>query len=178
MRRPHRGIVHSIIAVTLTSCATGRPPVFGRPIEITPTTGQEASNRGELLAVGESGLWLLEAKGVREIPFAEIQRVRVGLHGLNGRTAWTWAGAGAIGTIGALAVACSEVEGNSCGPLALLAIPWALVGIPSAASLEKSSRVFLRPEDRDALAPYARFPQGLPEGVDPQSLAGRPKRAK
>ena len=178
MTRHSRGMIHAMVAVTLTSCATARPPVFGRPIEITPTTGQEASARGELLAVGETGLWLLEAKGVREIPFAEIRRVRVGLHGLNGRTAGTWAGAGAVGTIGALAVACSQVEGTSCGPLALLAIPWALVGIPSASSLEKSSRVFVGPENREALVPYARFPQGLPEGLDPQSLAGRPSTTK
>ena len=179
MRRPKRRVVHTMIAVALTGCATARPPVFGRPIEVTPTMGHEDSvARGELLAVGETGVWVLESNRVREIPFAEIQKVRVVLHGLNGRMATTWAGAGAVGTIGALAVACSEVEGTSCGPLALLAIPWALVGIPSAASLEKSSRVFLGPDNREALVPYARFPQGLPEGLDPRSLAVRPASKK
>lgn len=178
MRRPGRGIVHATIAMILTSCATGRPPVFGRPIEITPTAGHEASARGELLAVSETGVWLLEAKGAREIPFAEIQRVRVGLHGLDGRTAGTWATAGTVGTIAALTIACSQVEGTSCGGVLLAALPWALVGVPSVASLERSSRVFFGPEDREALVPYARFPQGLPEGLDPQSLAVRPASKK
>lgn len=179
MRRFGKGIVHAMIAVILTGCATARPPVFGRPIEVTPTAGHEDSSaRGELLAVGEGGVWVLESRRVREIPFADIQKVRVGLHGLDGRAAGTWAGAGAVGTIGGLAIACSQVEGTSCGGLALLAIPWALVGIPSAASLEKSSRVFLSSENREALVPYARFPQGLPDGLDPQSLAVRPASTK
>lgn len=179
MRRASRGVAYATIAITLTGCATGRPPVFGRPIEVTPRTGHgNASARGELLAVGESGVWVLEASGAREIPFAEIERVRVGLHGLNGRVAGTWAGVGAAGTIGALAAACSRVEGTNCAGVLLLAIPWALVGIPSASSLEKSSRVFVGPENREALVPYARFPQGLPEGLDPQSLAFRPPKAK
>jgi hypothetical protein len=180
MTRSSRGLAHVMIAATLTACATARPPVFGRPIEVTLTTGREdASTRGELLAVGESGVWVLGANGVREIPFAEIQRVRVGLHGLNGRAAGTWAGGAAVGTIGALAVACSQVEGTNCGGVLLLtAIPWALVGIPSVASLERSSRVFVGSEYREALVPYARFPQGLPEGLDPQSLAVRPRSTK
>jgi hypothetical protein len=179
MRRASRGVACATIAITLAGCATATLPVFGRPIEVTPRTGHgNASARGELLAVGESGVWVLEASGAREIPFAEIERVRVGLHGLNGRVAGTWAGTGAVGTIGALAVACAQVEGTSCGGVLLFAIPWALVGIPSAASLEKSSRVFVGPENREALAPYARFPQGLPEGLDPQSLAFRPVTKK
>lgn len=171
MRGSSRKVGLVALAVTLTSCATAGVSVRGRPIEVSPKASHpDAAAKGELLAVGENGIWILEANRVREIPFGDVQLVRVVLHGLNGKVAGGWALAGAVVTVTALGLACSRVEDANCAGVAVFALPWAAGGIPAAKSLEKSSRVLVGPGDFTALTPYARFPQGLPEGLDPQRL--------
>jgi len=58
---------------------------------------------------------------------------------------------------GALSVAC-------------LSDPKSCFGSCPAFYLEKSSRVLVRGPDFNSLRPYARYPQGLPEGLDPALL--------
>ncbi len=178
VRRTQAGL--AALALALTDCATARVPLFGRSVEVKPVSGHgDSATKGELLAVGAEQLWVLEPTRVREVPFGEIGQVRVRLHGLDGGKAWTWTLAGAVLTGAALTAACASVEGdNNCGAaFALTAVPWGLFGGLSARSLEKSSRVLVRGPDFDALRPYARFPQGLPEGVDAALLVRKTKAA-
>ena len=170
------------LALALSGCATARVPLFGRPVEVKPTAGhKDEAAKGELLAVGPEQLWVLEPTRVREVPFGDVEQVRVRLHGFDGQKAGAWAVAGAVLTGAALAVACGKAESENCGAaFGLTMVPWALFGGPSALSLERSSRVLVRGPEFTALRPYARYPQGWPEGLDPALLLrktqGQPPR--
>jgi hypothetical protein len=168
-------VVAAVLILALSACATATPrlPVGGRAVELEPIgSGKGSSLKGELLAVGPERLWILGPDGVRGVPLAEVGQARVRLHGLDGRKAGLWAIVGGIVSGAALTLACASVEGNSnCGVmLGVAAIGWGLIGGPAAASLGKSSQLRVRGPDFEPLRPYARFPQGVPEGLDPAVL--------
>jgi len=75
---------------------------------------------------------------------------------------------GAVVTGAALTAACAAADSDSCGNAFGVTVGlWALLGAPSAHSLEKSSRLLVRGPDFTSLRAYARYPQGLPEGMNP-----------
>lgn len=167
-------VVSAVLALALSACATATPklPVGGRPVELKPTEGRKGPPlKGELLAVGPERLWILGPDGVRGVPAKEIEQARVRLHGLDGRKAGLWAIVGGLVTGAALAAACASAESDNCGAVfGVTALSWALIGGPSAVSLGRSSQLRVRGPDFEPLRSYARFPQGLPEGLDPTSL--------
>jgi hypothetical protein len=168
-------IVSCFLVLALTACATTRPraTVGGRTVEVQPTNEKDSSVKGELLAVGPEHVWVLARDGVRGVPFAEIEQVRVPLHGLGGGKSWGWTAIGALATGVALTAACAAADNDGCGKVFGITVgAWAALGVPSAASLEKSGRLFVHGPDFTPLRPYARFPQGLPEGLDPGSIHG------
>jgi hypothetical protein len=170
------GLGATLLAVE--GCATARTgvPVMGRTVEITPVHRDDGEDvallKGELLAVSTERLFVLSSSGVRVVRQEEIDRVRVKLHGFDGRKAGTWTLIGGLVTAGTLAGACSSVESaDSCGPVfGVAAAFWGLIGGAATLGLERSSRVFARGADLASLRPYARYPQGFPEGLDPGRL--------
>jgi hypothetical protein len=171
--RRGRSVLAVALSVAVAGCATVRPElaVGGRTVELRPTEPKGPAVSGELLAVGPERMLVLTPEGVRDIPAQAVQEVRVRRHGLDAAKAWMWVAIGAIGTGTALSAACSSAHGGNCGAvLGVTAAAWALVGGPAAASLSRSSRLSVKGPDFTALKPYARFPQGLPEGVAPASL--------
>ena len=176
----HRKLVAAVLCVAVSGCATAKPQLspMGRHVEVHLAAVSDAGAKGELMAVGPEQLWVLERDGVKELPLREIDLVRVQRHGLTGQRAKAWAGLGALTTGGALTGACASVEGNSgrgCVLLgAVVAVTWALIGWPSAASLGRSSELRVRKPSWNALRPYARFPQGVPEGLDLHTLHASP----
>lgn len=171
-----RKTVATALALCLAGCATTRPTVsvLGRNVDVRPSTKGDdlGAAKGELLAVGPEQLWVKEPSGVRELPLARIEQVRVKRHDWNGRRAWMWTVIGALATGGVLTASCASVEGNdSCaGVGAGVGLTWLLFGGLSAASLESSSVERVRAPHFESLKSYARFPQGLPEQVDPNGL--------
>ena len=162
-------MVVAALVVFLAGCATIRPKVsvLGRPVEVQP-----AAVKGELLAVGAEQLWIKERDEVREVPLAGIEQVKVKRHDLDGKRGWAWALIGAVVTGAVLTASCASVEDTSCGSVPLaVAGTWLALGGVSAASLERSSKLEVRGPNWEVLKPYARFPQGLPEELDPKSLA-------
>jgi hypothetical protein len=174
MRPVPRVVVLSLAALPL-GCATGQAKlqVLGRPVTVVSNAPEKEKVQGELLAVADGRLWLRADSGVREIPLAAIREVRVRRHGFGARQALTWAAVGGLVTGGALSLACASVEGNSnCGVVGLaVAGIWLAVGALSAPSMESSSAVRLPVPTSADLRPYARFPQGPPDGLDLPSLA-------
>ncbi len=170
-------IVAAALSVCLAGCATTRPAVsvLGRPVEIRPSNDRERA-KGELLAVGPTQLWVMERSGVREVPLANVDQVRVKRHEWNGKRAMIWALIGALVTGAALTASCTSVEGASCGSVApSVAGTWLVLGGLSAVSLDGSSALRVNGPRFEALRPYARFPQGLPEGLDPKALPPAPE---
>lgn len=178
MSRRGKTVQAIALSVAVHGCATSTPKlsVYGRPVEVLPTAGsQEPPAKGELIAVGPDRLWVLEPARVSEQTLSGIREVRVRRHGLNGRRGMQWALLGALVTGGALTLACASVEdADNCGVAFLgVAATWALIGGLSARSLESSSRLKIRAPDWEALKPYARFPQGIPEGLDLAELLSK-----
>jgi hypothetical protein len=168
----------SLAALAGAGCASRSPEVFGRAVTLVPQDGREPKTKGELLAVDAQKVWVRTSEGVREVDNGSIREIRVKRHGYTGGWARRWGLIGGLVSGVALSVACSSVEGNGssgCATIGLVSAGiWVSVGFLAAPGLEASSKVGLRPDERDRLRPYARFPAGLPKDVSPQSLAGGP----
>jgi hypothetical protein len=156
-------------------CATGRSvSVTGRRVEITPRAEADdpAKVKGELLAVDTVRIWVLGKEQLVTLPLGSVREVKVQRHGLTARRVGLWSVIGAVVTGGALAIACSSVEGNEgCGKIFLaVGATWGVVGALAAPALQSSSEIPIRHPKTEDLQPYARFPQGLPEGVSASDL--------
>jgi hypothetical protein len=170
MRSVTRSAAAVVLVVAVGGCATSRPrlSVLGREVEVVGRGAEPGRARGELIAVGPEQLWIRDAQGVAAHPLAGLRKVRVERHGLDGKKGLTWALIGALVTGGALTAACSSAEGSSdCGLVfPVVGLSWAVFGGLSALDLRRSSRLSVKDPDWDDLRPYARFPQGIPEGLD------------
>jgi hypothetical protein len=167
------------IGLVIAGCATSpyRRSVLGRAVEVDRTNGDTGGPvKGELLAVSPEKLWVMGPQAVRSVPRSEIREVRVRQHGLTGRKATHWLIIGALVSGTALTLSCSSVEGNeNCGKVLIpVLVSWGALGIPSAMGFAESSQLRVKPSSWETLRPYARFPQGLPNGVDPASLDQEP----
>jgi hypothetical protein len=176
-----RGLAWLLVVLLTTGCATsgGGVSIYGRQVTAVSAGAVEKSRvprEGELIAAEPARLWLLGKEQVFEIPLSSIEEVRVRRHGFTAGKAYLWTVLGAVVTGGALAGACSTVEGTSgCGSVfALVAGIWLGVGGLASAAMSRSSSTRIPRPKAEALSPYARFPQGLPEGFDPRSLRPSP----
>ena len=121
---------------------------------------------GELLAVGPDSLFVLLGTGAAGVPLTRVASARV---------AWFESGHGALTlwtVIGALST-------GSHGYLLGITLPvWVLGGTLATASQSKKPIVEYDPARSDprSLSPYARFPQGLPAGLDLGLLTSRRQR--
>jgi hypothetical protein len=171
---PRRTLAAVLALVFTTGCASAPKKLspYGRDVTVV-TTGAQGKVRGELLAVGQDRLWVRGKEGVTEVPLPEVKEIKVRRHGFGGQAAMTWALVGGLVTGGALGGACASVEdADNCGGVALVtAGAWLLVGALAAPAMESSSQEHLSHPVPDQVRPFARLPQGLPEGVDPASLA-------
>jgi hypothetical protein len=180
MRSTRLLAVLTALAVAAGGCATGRGAVspLGREVTAVPAakTPELQQVKGELLAVDQDRLWVREQGEVRELPLQALKEVRVRRHSFGRKAAMTWSLIGGLVTGVALAAACSSVEDTSgCGGLVPVSLGLFLgVGALSAPSLEDSSRILLRPPTSEALRPFSRLPQGLPEGINLRDLGRTP----
>ncbi|MCG6922454.1 MAG: hypothetical protein LJF15_15430 [Acidobacteria bacterium] len=172
MRRRPRVVATALVLALTTGCATSPTvPVFGRSVTVIPD-GEGLEVKGELLAVGPDRLWVQDDDELTEVPLPEVREVRVRRHPHGAGAAFRWAALGGLTTGGALAGACSSVEGaDNCGVVGLVVLgAWLLVGALAAPSMEASSRLDLWRPTPEALRPFARLPQGLPESLRPPAL--------
>lgn len=136
--------------------------VHGASVELRDEEGRRLG-RGELLAFARDTLWLLPSADELPVPYTAgtFDEVRVRAFGSAHTLTWSLIGWG-VTSIG-LAAACGNYGEGGCGGVpAAMAIPWGLIG-GLAVGLRESRRwrVMHQPSFRE-LAPYARFPQGLP----------------
>lgn len=173
------------MALTLGGCATATPrvSVVGHPVEVQLQATKDdprAPVKGELLAVSPEKVWVMGPHRVSPLPLREVEEVRIRRHALSGRRAGRWALLGAVVSGAVLTLACSSVDAdNACGKILIpVLLTWGAIGVPSVASLARSSQLHVEPSDWEALRRYARFPQGLPEGLDLETLAPSPRTPK
>lgn len=136
---------------------------LGATVRLSMSTG--GSQSGELLAARRDSLWLLKHQLIHGIALPDVSRVNVRGKGIGrgGILLWTVIGGGVTG--GALTAACSSVAEGCGGVFAGTMLAWAIVGGVAAVLTQSPHRwVDASPE---ALAPYSRFPQGLPPQFTP-----------
>jgi hypothetical protein len=150
------------------------PPaaVLGRTVTLAPV-GRGADVRGELLAASFDSVWVLEpmAPKVVAVSIKDIREARVQRHSMTPAKGFLWGiTVGAIAGAG-LSIACSQVS-DGCGSVFVGSLAaGALYGGLAAISFASSSRWRIEPVTPERLAPYARFPQGPPAGLDLARLA-------
>ena len=146
--------------------------VLGRTAKIK---GVRGGLEGELLSVSGDSLWVLSERGVLGLSLGELQGVDVRMHNWTRKRALTWNLVAGLGSATALTLACSSVDETSgCGGVFLSwSLAWGLIGGIAGAALAGGSHRRVLPS-RDALRPYVRYPQGLPNGARPTGGSTRP----
>jgi hypothetical protein len=170
-------VVLALVAALPSACATGEAvSARGRNVEITPRAEVEPRSKvqGELLAVDAGKIWVLGKERVVTVPIDAVQEVKVQRHSMTASRVALWSVLGTLVAGSALAIACSSVEGNNdCGKVFLaVGATFAVIGGIAAPTLGSSSATRLPQPRAENLQPFARFPQGLPEGVDTATLRG------
>jgi hypothetical protein len=138
--------------------------VFGSRVDLNIRTAPNLS--GELLAARGDSLWLLQVNGrVHTVFLADVLQAKVPHGGLTSGKVLLWTVVGSVLSGALLTTACNRVEGTDCSfVMPTVLISWGVVGGISAAI----SGSGMRSVNPGALAPYARFPQGLPDGFVPE----------
>ena len=172
MRVVVRACVASVVVVTMVSgCVTGRPRVspFGRTAWVLPNG--KAAVKGELIAVSADSVWLRSEAALQGWAMSEVQRVYVQTNDMTAGRALTWSAIGAVVTGVTLFAACESVNEGDCGQvLGVMALVWGVFGGTSAILLDQSSKRAVTPAQWEALRPYARFPQGVPDAQTWEAL--------
>jgi hypothetical protein len=134
---------------------------MGREAKVKLTTGEL---EGELLSVSGDSLWILSSGTLHGHPLGEVRELKVRMHNWGSGRALKWTLLGGLGSAVALTAACNSVEGTSgCGGvLVSWSLVWGLIGGLAGTGLASSSQKKINPSF-EALRPYVRYPQGLPE---------------
>jgi hypothetical protein len=137
-------------------------PVLGRTTEVTLEDGTKLD--GELIEATGSSMLLGTPSGYTQAELPRVTRVRIRQHDFTSGDALTWVGiAGAVAGAG-MTVACTQVEGTSCGGVfPVVALSFGFIGGIFALGITSSGWREL-PVEAEALRAYARFPQGAPPG--------------
>jgi hypothetical protein len=131
---------------------------LGSTVRVIMSDGARLS--GELLAAQRDSSWLLEGDVIRAISLDDVSRAQVRGRGMDSGRILLWSLIGGVVTGAALTSACSGVAEDCGGVFVASMLSWGLVG-GIAAGITQSPHRWVDPRP-EVLAPYARFPQGLP----------------
>ncbi len=152
----------------LPSPQEARREGYGGWLELTVREGARGSRTaaGELLAVSEEELVLLGDSGVTTVPTAAVR---------GGRLTGYRSSAGLVGSFAAL----GTLSTVSNGYFLVFTAPMWIFGGTIAAGTESTSPVIeVPPPHWLALAAWARFPQGIPPGLETGTLTPKPKHSR
>lgn len=150
----------------LPSPADAVSDVYGGWIEagVMQAGKEDSTNAGELIAVRADTLWILSDGG--HVVALATSAIR------NGRLVTYRSDAGSVAgftVVGVLATA-------SNGAFLLITAPlWIITGSVAASNESRAPLRDVPPLSWTDLSPYARFPQGLPSGIDLAEIRPKPK---
>ncbi len=163
-------------AVSCAACASNSAPrgwlpkpgeaqaaAYGGWIELTCQESAESRHTdGELIAVSADSVWVLnESQGV-VIPTITVQSGKLTAYAAQTGTLTTWTTVGTLATI------------SNGGFLIFTAPMWLIGGSLTVGGESRSPERKHPPLTWVQLAPFARFPQGMPEGIELTAL--QPKK--
>lgn len=141
----------------LPTPAVAQREAHGGWIKVDYTLGAAvATVEGELIAASTDSLHVLTADSLATVATSAVTSATLTTYDARLNTLNAWSVLGAVSTA-------------SHGVGLLLSLPmWIIVGTTATASASKAPRV--QSADAALLRPYARFPQGLPPGLDRRAL--------
>lgn len=148
----------------LPSPAQAPQDVYGGWIQVTMSAGRHDSTiAGELIAARADTVWVLPDSGpVVVVPTSTVKDARVARYRSD---------AGAIAGFTALGVVSTISNGYLLGITAPL---WIITGIVASSNESRAPLRGVPPLGWPDLAAYARFPQGLPPGIDLGEIRPKP----
>lgn len=156
--------VDTCVGGALPSRSLGRDE-FGYPIRPF-RLGVCRNLAGELLAAARDTLWILGANRVYLVPLRKVatgRLTRFDAGGAGGISAWT-------------ALGCVSTVSN--GYYLVLTLPfWIVAGVVASNSRTHEAELPLPGTPLPRLSSWARYPQGLPPGLDPNRVPPKPKDA-
>jgi hypothetical protein len=154
------------VAVACTACAGNTAPkgwlpkpieaqaaAYGGWIELTYAEPDERHTYGELIAVSAESVWVLSGNRGLAIPTATVKKGKLTAYAAqkDGLTAWML-----LGTLSTL----------SNGAFLILTAPmWLISGSLAVGGESRAPERKTPPLTWVELAPFARFPQGIPDGL-------------
>jgi hypothetical protein len=141
--------------------AEAQASAYGGWIELTYVQTAEQRADGELIAVSADSVWLLSENEALVIPTAAVKAGKLTAYAAQKGGLVGWTLLGALATI-------------SNGAYLLLTAPmWIIGGSLAVGSESRAPQRKISPLAWAELAPFARFPQGLPEGIDVTTLEAK-----
>lgn len=171
MRGDRLAALVCLLAASLSGCARNPAPQAWRvsareaqqsvrggwillELHQTKTPPGQSYVQGELIAIDAGAVHVLSENGFESVPRASIERLTAVRYSSPAGALAVWASIGAASTL-------------SHGVNLIVTAPmWAIAGILAAT---REGRAGLT-HDLESARPFARFPQGLPDGFDPGSL--------
>ena len=152
----------------LPSPAQAARDVYGGWIEVTVSAGRRDSTiAGELIAARADTVWILPDSGPAvAVPTSTVKKGRVARYNSQ---------AGAVAGFAALGVVSTISNGFLLGITAPL---WIITGIVASSNESRAPLRGVPPLAWTDLAAYARFPQGLPAGIDLGEIRPKPGAGK
>jgi hypothetical protein len=162
------------IAMVSAACASNTAPrdwlptptqaqtaAYGGWIELTYDDSTERHTDGELIAVSAESVWVLSGSQGLVIPTTAVNKGKLTAYAAQKGGLTTWTALGTLATI-------------SNGLALVFTAPMWLIGGPLAVGAESRAPERKHPPLKwEELTPFARFPQGMPTGLDLTAL--RPK---
>ena len=142
--------------------AVAQTGAYGGWLELRYDTLTPQRVDGELIAVSADSVWVLSKDQALVIPTADVMAGKLTAYAAQKGALATWATLGTLSTL-------------SNGLFLIFTAPMWIIG--GSLSVGNETRAPVRkspPLTWGELAPFARFPQGMPEGMDLSSLKTKP----
>jgi hypothetical protein len=128
---------------------------YGGWIELAYQEGQiDRRMDGELIAVSGDSVWVLNERGGLVLATASVKKGKLTAYAAEKGRMATWTGLGAVATI------------SNGGFLLLTAPMWIIGGSVATGGESRAPERKSPPLSWVELAPFARFPQGMPVGIE------------
>ena len=137
--------------------------VFGAWIDARTVHGSKPPKvAGELIAVAQDSVFVLTTEGLVVLPQSAIAQAEISCYESDAGDATGWAILGGVSTI-------------SHGVGLVLTLPmWIITGVATSHSVAGDARLHVPARSWAVAADYARFPGGLPAGLDRDRLKLKP----
>ncbi len=164
-----------VVAIVLSGCKTMKAPkgvvpnrkdmmvqAYGAWFYTTDLGPRQPQTEGELIAISADSVYVLDGDTLKTFVLKDIQRARVIAFNNQSSSYTLWTSLLAVGTL-------------ANGAFASFTLPLTLaVGIPTTIAEAKRQNFFEYPlHDWNQLGKFARFPQGLPQGLNTNDLKAR-----